>query len=270
MRQVTEMAESKQRRLENAVATVQQRHGARALRRGSEFDAQAMLPHISTGFPGLDSITGCGGAPLGMITLISGRSTSGKLTLAYKILANAQRAGIGVGANYNVGLLDLSRTADPDYVTRCGVDLDRLLVGRPFVGRKAIEMTLDLVQGRGLRALVVESLGDLAVDRTALRYLNEMAPRFQQAARMSGCALIVLDEPRAPWLRWLNLDSSSLMRWASALHIEMQREQWLRQGGELVGYRAQARLLKSRWVYGIRSAPVEIVFNGTVKARETW
>ena len=35
-------------------------------------------------------------------------------------------------------------------------------------------------------------------------------------------------------------------------------------------YRAQARLLKSRWVYGIRSAPVEIVFNGVVRRRESW
>ena len=38
----------------------------------------------------------------------------------------------------------------------------------------------------------------------------------------------------------------------------------------MVGYRSQARLLKSRWVYGIRSATVEIVFNGTVRAQETW
>ena len=71
-------------------------------------------------------------------------------------------------------------------------------------------------------------------------------------------------------LRWLNLDNSSKVRWCAALHIEMQRERWLRQGSAMVGYRSQARLLKSRWVYGIRSATVEIVFNGTVRAQETW
>ena len=61
-----------------------------------------------------------------------------------------------------------------------------------------------------------------------------------------------------------------MVRWAAALHIEMQRERWLQQAGELTGYQAQARLLKSRWVYGIRSAPVAVLFNGTVKAQGTW
>ena len=264
------MAESRRRQVENAVAGVQQRHGPQMVVRGSELAPRATLPHVSTGFAGLDAITGCGGAPLGMLTLVSGRSTSGKLTLAYKVLANAQRSATHAGAAHNVGLIDLSRTADPDYVARCGVDLEYLLVGRPAVGPKAVAMIGDLVQSRGLRALVVDSLSDLAVDKEALRAFNAALPRLQQVARMSGCALLVLDEPRAPWLRWLNLDSSNLTRWAAALHIEMQREQWLRQGGELIGYRAQARLLKSRWVYGIRSAPVEVLFNGTVKAGATW
>lgn len=262
------MADSRERRLENAIAAVQQRHGAHALQRGDALGAQAVLPHVSTGFPAVDAITGCGGAPLGMITLLSGRSTSGKLTLAYKILANAQHTA-QPGARHTVGLLDLSRTADPDYVTRCGVDLDHLLVGRPSGGRQAVEMIGDLVLSGGLRALAVDSLTELAAHAT-LRHLNARLPRLQQVIRARGCALIFLDEPCAPWLRWLNLDASRLVRWAAALHIEMQRERWLQQAGELTGYQAQARLLKSRWVYGIRSAPVAVLFNGTVKAQETW
>jgi hypothetical protein len=81
---------------------------------------------------------------------------------------------------------------------------------------------------------------------------------------------VLLDDPSPPWRRWFYLDASGAVRWHAALHIEMRREQWLDYGDELTGYRAQARLLKSRWVYGLRSAPVEIRFNGTVKAVETW
>jgi len=257
------MAEFRQRQVENAVAGVRQRYAPQALLGGSEFAPRAALPHVSTGFAGLDAMTGCGGAPLGMLTLISGRSTLGKLTLAYKVLANAQRSATHPGAAHNVGLIDLSRTADPEYVARCGVDLEYLLVGRPALGPKAVTMIGDLVQSRGLRALVVDSLSDLAADKQALRAFNAALPRLQQVARRSGCALLVLDEPHAPWLRWFNLDASNLTRWAAALHLEMQREQWLRQGGELIGYRAQTRLLKSRWVYGIRSTPLEVIFHGT-------
>lgn len=264
------MTESKQRRLDNAVAGVHQRYGPQALRRGDDFGVRRAPPHIPTGFSALDALTGCGGAPLGEITLFSGRSTSGKLTLGYKLLANAQRGGGSGGAAYTVGLLDLSRTADPDYVARCGVDLDYLLVGRPPTGRQAVELLGDLVQRHSLRVLVMDSLADLMAARETMGTLNARLPHLRQLLRMNHCALVILDEPRAPWLRWFNLDASRQVRGAAALHIEMQREQWLRQGGDFAGYRAQARLLKSRWGQGGRSAPVEIIFNGTVKACETW
>jgi hypothetical protein len=260
------MSASKQRRLEHAVASIQQRYGAQALVRGGDLGERAS-PHIATGFAALDAITGCGGVPLGAITLLSGRSTSGKLTLAYKLLANAQRTANRV--QHTVGLLDLSRTADPDYVHRCGVELDYLLVGRPVTERQAVELLGDLAQRPGVRALVVDSLADLT-ETEGLRRLHALLPHLQQMVRCNGCAVILLDEAHAPWRRWLNLDSSQRVRQAAALHIEMQREQWLRRGGDLVGYRAQAHVCKSRWVQGGRRAIVEIVFNGTVKARETW
>lgn len=263
------MPARKRQQLDSAVAAIQQRHGPQALRLGSTLDDTLDIPHISTTFPALDAITGCGGFPTGALTFLTGRSTSGKLTLAYKLLASAQRGARGDVA-HNVGLLDLSRTADPDYVNRCGVHLDALLVARPGIGRQTVQLLGDMIQTYQLRAVVVDSLADLAGDNAALRTLGGMLGRLQQLLRATQCALVVLDEPAAPWVRWVNLDRGSPVRWAAALHVEMQREQWLRKNGALVGYRAQARLLKSRWVYGIRSAPVEIVFNGVVRSRESW
>lgn len=260
------MSSSKQRRLQNAVASIQRRYGPQALRRGDDLSA-LKTPHITTGFPVLDAITGCDGAPLGALTLLSGRSTSGKLTLAYKLLANAQRTNNRV--QHTVALLDLSCTADPDYVHRCGVELDYLLVGRPATGRQAVALLGDLAQRAGVRALVVDSLADLTAEE-GVRSLHALLPHLQQMMRRSGCAVILLDEAHPPWRRWLNLDSSQRVRQAAALHIEMQRERWLRREGELVGYRAQAHVLKSRWTQGGRSVPIEIVFNGVVKARQTW
>ena len=77
--------------------------------------------------------------------MLSGRTTSGKLTVAYKLLANAQRDFYGHTA-HTVALLDLSRTADPDYMARCGIDLDALLVGRPQAGPEAVYLLGDLLQ----------------------------------------------------------------------------------------------------------------------------
>ena len=259
------MSDDKRRRLDHAVAAVQLRHGPKALRRGEDAASPPAVPHIATGFTALDAMTGCGGVPLGAITLLSGRTTSGKLTVAYKLLANAQRDGRGRVA-YTVALLDLSRTADPDYLHRCGLDLDALLIGRPQPGPETVHLLGDLLATQRVRAVVLDSLADLP----KLADLNGSLGKLKTLLRASGAALLLLDEPQPPWLRWLNLDGSREVRQAAALHIEMGRERWLRRDGVLVGYRAQARLLKSRWAYGAASAPVELVFNGTVRAQETW
>jgi RecA/RadA recombinase len=264
------MSDDKRRRLESTLASINLRHGAQALQRGEHAASRPAVPHIATGFPILDAMTGCGGVPLGAITLLSGRTTSGKLTVAYKLLANAQRDAHGYTAN-TVVLLDLSRTADPDYLARCGLDLDALLVGRPQLGPETVYLLGDILATQQVCAVLLDSLADLAADgSSSLHDFNVHLGKLQQRLRASGAALIILDEMQPPWLRWLNLDDSSQVRRAAALHIEMRRERWLRQAGEMVGYRAQARLLKSRWAYGLRSAPVELVFNGTVRARETW
>ena len=79
-----------------------------------------------------------------------------------------------------------------------------------------------------------------------------------------------MDEPSPPWLRFLNLDRSWLVRRKAALHIELAHERWLTEHGLLVGYQATARVLKSRWARTGERAPLAFVFNGTVQARETW
>ncbi len=85
------MSNRKQRKLESTAAVLHQRYGPQALRKASNLAGQVVPPHISTSFPALDAIIGCQGIPLGDTTLFSGHTTSGKLTLAYKTLMNAQR-----------------------------------------------------------------------------------------------------------------------------------------------------------------------------------
>ena len=263
------MSAPKWRRLESAVTAIHQRYGPQALRRGAEIRWEDAIPHLTTGFPTLDAITGCQGMPLGAITLLSGPTTSGKLTVAYKVLASAQRSARGAGA-HAVALFDLTRTADPDYRARGGVDRDALRVARPPLQPAAVDLLGDLVQQRRLRAVVVDSLPEWQANQSVRRRLHASLGRLQTQLRSAQCALLLLDDPSPPWRRWFYLDPSGSVRWRAALHIEMRREEWLSQAGALTGYRAQARLLKSRWVYGLRSAPVAILFNGAVRATTTW
>ena len=263
------MSNRKHRKLDSTAAALHQRYGAQALRKASNLAGQAVPPHISTSFPALDAITGCQGVPLGDITLLSGCTTSGKLTLAYKTLMNAQRPA----RNRNralVAIVDLTRSTDPDYLSRAEVDLEYSLIARPDHGQEAVDLLLDLARTQQLRAILVDNLTDLLATRGAGRRLQAALGQLRYLLRSANCALIFVDEPSPPWQRWFNLDRSAIVRQHAALHIEMQRESWIVHQQKMAGYCARARILKSRWVRGFPSAPVEIRFNGAIAARQTW
>ena len=88
--------------------------------------APVHLPYLSTTFPDFDTALGIGGLLRGRLNESVGTATFGSLTLAAKILS-AARGGLGA----LVAWLDLQRTCHPDYLHRCGLDLERLLVVRP-------------------------------------------------------------------------------------------------------------------------------------------
>lgn len=253
-------------RLEKSISLLNSRHGPRTVQAGSALPRQS-VPHVATGFTKLDGITGCNGVPVGAITLFTGRTTSGKLTLAYKVLANAQHAS-PLQRKRGVAILDLTYTADPDYLARCGADLEYLLFARAPAPLQAVDAIFDLARN-GIRLLLVDGLADLLRDHAVARYFDAALPQLSLMLKSLPCAVIFLDEAKPPWLRWLKLDSSAIAHCA-ALHVDLRREAWLDRDGELVGYRAHAQVLKSRWARSGQTVPVEIVFNGTVHARETW
>jgi hypothetical protein len=262
--------------LDKAIAALESRHGPRVLQPASRLPA-GPPPHIATGFARLDALTGCGGLPLGAITLLAGRTTSGKLTLAYKALAHAQRPDAPApwrGSRpardpaRDVAILDLTLTANPDYLARCGIDLAHILFVRVPPGQGVVDVVFDLARDRSLRAVVVDGVADLLKDRAAARYFDAALPQLSVMLKALPCAVIFLDEPQPPWLRWLRLGSGAIAHCA-ALHIELKRERWLERDGALVGYEAQAQVVRSRWARG-GQALVAVEFNGTVKARETW
>jgi hypothetical protein len=257
------MSADKRRILQSTIIAIQQQHGAHSIRRLHDL-AASIPPAISTGFAALDAITGCAGVPRGALTLFCGPATSGKSTIAYKTLAQAQTGGAtGV-------LMDLAHTADPGYLQRCGVALERLLIARPRRPEENVALLLDVVQSGRAPLVLVDGVAELLSGHAAARVFNAVLPRLRHLARAAGCTVLLLDETASLWQRWLGRDRTAALRQAAALHIELQRERWVRRDGVLVGYEAQARVVRSLWRGGAPSAPVAIVFNGTVQARATW
>jgi recombination protein RecA len=123
---------------------------------------------VSSGSLALDRATGIGGVPRGRLALLRGGPSSGKTTLAYHLLAEAQRDG-GLAA-----LIDGEGAADETALLACGVDLDDLILASPRDAVEALEMLEILVRCRALDAVVASALppaGPGLLDR-GLRRLN--------------------------------------------------------------------------------------------------
>lgn len=255
---------SSRKRLDSTVAALQRRYGERALQRGTT--SRSFPPHIATGFSALDALTGCQGIPLGAVTLLSGRMTSGKLTLAYKTLAEAQ----GRRKKQQVALLDMSGSSDPDYLTRCGVTLNQLLLIQPNPDTKVMQLLLDLVTTGQLRLILIDSLPDLLAHRSSGRRALQMMDQLVHLLRESGCALVLLDEYAPGWLRWLRPASHTPLAQHAALHIALKRERWLYREQQITGYEAEAALMRSRWAKSGAKTRIAITFNGVVRAQATW
>ncbi len=95
--------------LRGALTHIEREFGAGTLMRMGDPGAQVHCEAIPTGAISLDLALGIGGVPRGRIVEVYGPESSGKTTLVYHVLAQAQRLG-GVCA-----FIDAEHSMDPLY-----------------------------------------------------------------------------------------------------------------------------------------------------------
>src|SRR5262245_57475572 len=101
-------AKARDQALQAAVSQIEKEFGAGALMR-LDGDSAINVESISTGSLPLDVALGVGGVPRGRIIEIFGPESSGKTTLVYHVIAEAQARG-GVCA-----FVDTEHALDPTY-----------------------------------------------------------------------------------------------------------------------------------------------------------
>ena len=95
---------------------------------------------VSTGRSRSTSRSASAGCRAGRIVEVFGPESSGKTTLVYHVIAEAQRRG-GVCA-----FIDAEHAMDPAYAKRIGVNIDELLVSQPDTGEQALEIAELLIR----------------------------------------------------------------------------------------------------------------------------
>jgi recombination protein RecA len=255
--------------LEAAKSQIDKQFGAGSLMKLGDQDA-LNVESISTGALPLDIALGVGGIPRGRIVEIFGPESSGKTTLVYHIIAEAQKRG-GVCA-----FVDAEHAIDPVYARRIGVNTDELLISQPDYGEQALEIVDVLTRSGAVDVVAVDSvaaltpraelegqMGDVTVGlqaRLMSQALRKLAGNLNRANTVCLFTNQIREKIGVSFGSPETQPGGRALKFYSSQRLDIRRIETLKDGTEAVANRVRVKVVKNKVAAPFKQAEFDIEY----------